>query len=84
MSGEVEQTVWSMLTEHAVDDLIDGTSLGKIAAPGPMKPVVDERMRANGWLADGTRGPRTALVRLSALGAALTIGGMWSPPPVHR
>lgn len=74
---EVEQTVWALLAEKADGDLVDGKGLAEIAAaPGAIKSVLEERMRANGWLADGTRGPRTALVGLAALGAVLLIGGM--------
>lgn len=75
--GDVEQAVWTRLAGQARRDLVPSKRLKRIAdGPGATKHVVEDRMRANGWLADGTRGPRRGLVWLAVLGAVLMIGSL--------
>lgn len=75
--GEVQQAVWSMLAEHAEDDVVRGDELKKIArGPGATKEVVDRALRAGEFVADGTGRRRAALGGLGVLGGALTIGGI--------
>ncbi|MGB3770620.1 MAG: TPM domain-containing protein [Rhodococcus sp. (in: high G+C Gram-positive bacteria)] len=76
--SDEERAVWSMLAEHAVDGRVGSKELKKLVAQGAggTKDVVNERMRENGWLADGTGRSRLALAGLAVLGFLLTIGGI--------
>ncbi|MEJ7649255.1 MAG: TPM domain-containing protein [Nakamurella sp.] len=75
--GEVEQTVWTMLTGAAERDLISSKRLRKLAdGPGATKQVVEDRMLSNGWLAEGSQQKRSGLAWLAGLGGVLTILGL--------
>lgn len=74
--GEIQRSVWDTLTEHAEDGVVDSAGLTKVAAgTGATKNVVDARMRADGWLAEGTAAPRATMAILGILGGVAMVGG---------
>ncbi|MGU3437518.1 DUF2207 family protein [Actinomycetes bacterium M1A6_2h] len=75
--GEMQQAVWTMLTERADDNVVGGTALSKVAGgPGATKDLVETRLRSSGFVAEGTVRRRMALAALAVLGAALTVGAI--------
>ncbi|MCJ0892893.1 TPM domain-containing protein [Rhodococcus sp. ARC_M5] len=75
--GEVQEAVWSMLADRAEDDVVPGDELKKVArGPGVTKNLVDARLRAGGFVADGTGRRRIVLAGLGVLGGVVAVGGI--------
>ncbi|MBY6687585.1 DUF2207 domain-containing protein [Rhodococcus sp. BP-149] len=73
--GDVQDAVWTMLSEKAEGDVVDSAALTKLAqGHGATKGVVDAHLEANGWVRHGTAGPRWGLVGLALLGGAVMVG----------
>ncbi|KIQ16045.1 DUF2207 family protein [Rhodococcus sp. MEB064] len=73
--GDVQDAVWSMLSEKADGDVVSSTALAKIGqGHGTTKGVVDAVLETNGWKQHGTARPRWSLAGLAVLGGVVMVG----------